>query len=103
MNPQYPLGAMKAAMEAMVRQWSEELSPQGLRANAVCGGLVKTDAFLTLRRIWRSLDKLPDDLFVTPEEIAGVVTFLTSPAAAGIRGQTIVVDRGLSNRILRDF
>ena len=37
---QYPLGPMKAAMESMIRQWAEELGPQGIRANAVCAGLV---------------------------------------------------------------
>jgi NAD(P)-dependent dehydrogenase (short-subunit alcohol dehydrogenase family) len=102
MNPQYPLGPVKAAMEAMVRQWGEELAPRGIHANAVCAGLVKTDAFKTLRRLWRGLDRLPEDLFVLPEEVAGAVRLLTSPDAAAIRGQTIIVDRGLSNRILRD-
>ena len=101
MNPQYPLGPMKAAMEAMVRQWSEELRPQGIRANAVCAGLVKTDAWKTLRRIWRDLEALPEEAFVTVEEVADVVAFLASPAAGGIQGQTLIVDRGLSNRILR--
>jgi NAD(P)-dependent dehydrogenase (short-subunit alcohol dehydrogenase family) len=101
MNPDYPLGAMKAAMEAMVRQWAEELAPRKVRANAVCAGIVKTDAFLTLRRLWPGLDALPDDLFVLPDEVADVVLFLTSPAARAVRGQTLVVDRGLSNRLLR--
>jgi len=101
MNPEYPLGAMKAAMETMVRQWAEEWAGRGIHANAVCAGLVKTDAFLTLRQIWPEVASLPDELFVTPEEVADVVTFLTSPAARGIRGQTLVVDRGLSNRVLR--
>ncbi len=101
MNPEYPLGAMKAAMETMVRQWAEEWAGRGIHANAVCAGLVKTDAFLTLRQIWPEVATLPDGLFVTPEEVADVVTFLTSPAARGIRGQTLVVDRGLSNRVLR--
>ena len=101
MNPDYPLGAMKAAMEAMTRQWAEEWAPKGISANAVCAGLVKTDAFLTLRQIWPEVATMPDDLFVTPEEVADVVTFLTSPAARAIRGQTIVVDHGLSNRVLR--
>jgi NAD(P)-dependent dehydrogenase (short-subunit alcohol dehydrogenase family) len=101
MNPEYPLGAMKAAMEAMVRQWAEEWAGKKIQANAVCAGLVKTDAFLTLRQIWPELSTMPDALFVTPEEVADVVAFLTSPAARAIRGQTIVVDRGLSNRVLR--
>ena len=102
MNPQYPLGPLKAALEAFVRQWAEELGPQGIRANGVCAGLVKTDAFLTLRRLWRGLERLPEALFVTPEEVASAVAFLAGPDAAGMSGQTIVVDRGLSNRLLRD-
>jgi enoyl-[acyl-carrier protein] reductase III len=101
MNPSYPLGPMKAAMEAFTRQWAEEWGPKGVLVNAVCAGLVKTDAFLTLRQIWPEVATLPDELFVTPEEVADVVTFLTSPAARSIRGQTLVFDRGLSNGVLR--
>lgn len=102
MNPSYPLGAMKAAMEAQVRQWGEELAPKGVLVNAVCAGLVKTDAFLTMRAVWPEVERLPESAFVTPEEVADVVAFLASPAARGIRGQTVVVDRGLSSRILRE-
>ena len=101
MNPQYPLGAMKAAMEAMVRQWAEELRDRGVGANAVCAGLVKTDASKTLRRLWPELRALPESAYVTPEEVADVVAFLAGPDARAIAGQTIVVDRGLSNRIMR--
>jgi NAD(P)-dependent dehydrogenase (short-subunit alcohol dehydrogenase family) len=101
MNPDYPLGSMKAAMEAMVRQWSEELGPRKIHVNAVCAGLVKTDAFLTLRRLWPGIEALPESLFVTPEEVADVVLFLCSPASRAVRGQTVVVDAGISNRLLR--
>ncbi|MDF1702236.1 MAG: SDR family oxidoreductase [Planctomycetota bacterium] len=101
MNPQYPLGPMKAAMEAMVRQWAEELREKGVGANAICAGLVKTDSYKTLRRIWPELSGLPDEAFVTPEEVADVTAFLCGADAAAISGQTLIVDRGLSNRILR--
>jgi NAD(P)-dependent dehydrogenase (short-subunit alcohol dehydrogenase family) len=101
MNPDYPLGVAKAALEALVRQWAEELGPKGITSNGVCGGLVKTDAWKTLRLLWPELEHLPDDLVVSPEEIADVVVFLTSPAARAVRGQTLVVDRGLSNRLTR--
>ncbi len=106
MNVQYPLGPIKAAMEAMVRQWSEELGSKergsgAIHVNAICAGLVKTDAFKTLRRIWPELAELPARFFVTPEEVADVVAFLTSPSASAIAGQTLVVDKGLSNRVLR--
>lgn len=102
MNPRYPLGPMKAAMEAMMRQWAEELRDSGIRANAVCAGLVKTDAFATLRRLWPGLASLPESLFVAPEEVAAAVSFLSGPDAAAVTGQTLVVDHGLSNRVLRD-
>ena len=101
MNHQYPLGPLKAAMEAMVRQWAEELGPRGIQANGICAGLVKTDAYKTLRRLWPELQALPEAAFVTPEEVADVTAFLASEQARAIRGQTLVVDRGLSNRILR--
>ena len=101
MNQQYPLGPMKAAMEAQVRQWAEEFRADGIRANAVCAGLVKTDAYKTLRRLWPELAHLPEALFVPAEEVASAVQFFASPASAGVTGQTLVVDRGLSNRLMR--
>ncbi len=101
MNPQYPLGPMKAAMEAMVRQWAEELGSRGIHANAVCAGLVKTDSYKTLRRLWPELAALPESAYVTPEEVADVVAFLASPDARAVAGQTLIVDNGLSNRVMR--
>ena len=101
MSPQYPLGPMKAAMEAMVRQWAEELGPKGIAANAVCAGLVKTDSYKTLRRLWPELAALPEAAFVSPEAVADVVAFLSTPGSRAIAGQTLVVDNGLTNRVLR--
>ncbi|HDK81078.1 MAG TPA: SDR family oxidoreductase, partial [Nitrospirae bacterium] len=42
-----------------------------------------------------------DEFFVEPDEIADAVMFLCGEASRGIRGQTIVVDRGFSNRLYR--
>ena len=97
-TPSYPLGSMKAAMEAVVRDCADSLGERGIRVNAVCGGIARTDSFKVLRQVWDGLKEVPDRLFVEPEEIADVVLFLCSPAARGIRGQTLVVDRGLGNR-----
>ena len=96
--PAYPLGAMKAAMEAMVRHWAESVRGRGVNLNAVCGGIVRTDSFKVLRQFWDGLESLPEELLLEPDELAEVILFLCTPAARGIRGQTIVVDRGLSNR-----
>jgi NAD(P)-dependent dehydrogenase (short-subunit alcohol dehydrogenase family) len=100
-NPAYPLGSMKAAMESIVRDCSESLRGKKIAVNAVCGGIVKTDSFKVLRQYWDNIDMLPDELFVEPDEIADVALFLCSQASSGITGQTIVVDKGLSNSICR--
>ena len=98
-NPSYPLGSMKAAMESVVRDCAESFRDKNVSVNGVCGGIVKTDSFKMLRQLWEEMDSMPDDLFVEPDEIADVVLFLCSPSSRGIVGQTIVVDRGLSNRL----
>lgn len=100
-NTSYPLGTMKAAMEAAVRDLAESLSDTHISVNGVCGGIVKTDSFKVLRQLWEEVAQIPDELFVEPDEIADAVLFLCSQAGRGLRGQTIVVDRGLSNRLHR--
>ena len=99
-HPEYPLGWMKAAMENVVMSWATAFAAKGINVNGVCGGIVKTDSFRVLRMLWPGIERLPQSAFVPPEEIADVVTFLCSRSANGIRGQTIVVDRGMSNAIL---
>jgi enoyl-[acyl-carrier protein] reductase III len=100
-NPAYPLGSMKAAMEAVVRDCAESLAPRNISVNGVCGGVVKTDSFKVLRQHMEELEYIPEQLCVSPEAIAEVAVFLCGPAARGICGQTIVVDNGLSNRLYR--
>jgi len=100
-NPSYPLGSMKAAMESVVRDCAESLRDKHILVNAVCGGIVKTDSFKVLRQLWDNIDSLPEDLFVEPDEMADTVLFLCTSASRGITGQTIVVDRGLSNAVCR--
>lgn len=98
-NPQYPLGSMKAAMESVVRDCSESLMEKGISVNAVCGGIVKTDSFKTLRLYWDGIERLSERFFVTPEEMAHVVMFLCGFESRGISGQTLVVDKGLSSSL----
>jgi NAD(P)-dependent dehydrogenase (short-subunit alcohol dehydrogenase family) len=100
-NPSYPLGSMKAAMEAVVRDCAESLRPRGIRVNGVCGGIVKTDALKTLRQFWEELEQMPEEVFIEPEEVANAVLFLCSPEASGILGQSIVLDKGLSLSLFR--
>jgi enoyl-[acyl-carrier protein] reductase III len=94
------VGVSKAALEALVRYLAVELAPDGIRANVVSAGVVDTDAL----RHFPTRDELletaaartPAGRAVTTQDVAGVVAFLCSEAAAMIRGQTVVVDGGFS-------
>jgi NAD(P)-dependent dehydrogenase (short-subunit alcohol dehydrogenase family) len=98
--PEYPLGSMKAAMEAVVRDCAESLRGRGVKVNGVCAGLARTDSLKTLRMAWPGIERVDEDRFVTAEEVAQVVLFLCSPRASGIVGQTVVVDRGLGHGLV---
>lgn len=94
------VGASKAALEAVVRYLAVELSPRGIRVNAVSAGLVETSALDhfpnreemlgTMRR------RTPAERLVEPDDVAAAVAFLCSPEAEMIRGHTLVVDGGFS-------
>jgi enoyl-[acyl-carrier protein] reductase III len=98
-NPSYPLGSMKAAMETVVRDCSESLRNRHIAVNAVCAGLVKNESLRVLKQHWDHLERIPEHLFLQPEEVAEVVLFLCSSASSGIRGQTIIVDKGIGNSL----
>lgn len=103
--PDYVLvGTSKAALEALVRYLGVELAPLGITVNAVSPGLVITDAlnhFAVLRddgrrTIDEAAAQTPAGRLCTPEDVAGVVAFLCTPAARLICGQIIVIDGGYS-------
>ncbi|HLG09112.1 MAG TPA: SDR family oxidoreductase [Gaiellaceae bacterium] len=93
------VGASKAALEAIVRYLAVELAPRGIRVNAVSAGVVETGAleYFPNREAMLEMGRAnPVGRIVTPEDIAGCVTFLCSPEAEMIRGQTLVIDGGWS-------
>jgi enoyl-[acyl-carrier protein] reductase III len=94
------VGTSKAALESLVRYLAVELAPRGIRVNAVSGGVVETGAlehFPNKEEMIRAAQRrTPAGRMVTPEDIAGAVTFLASPEADMIRGQTLIVDGGFS-------
>ena len=107
------MGAAKAGVEALTRQLAVELSPQKIRVNTVCGGLIDTDALnyfpkgsfqigdLTLENskellIERTKMATPLGRIGTPEDLANAVWLLTRPEAGWITGQVVVVDGGFS-------
>jgi len=94
------VGVSKATLEALVRYLAVELAPQDIRVNAVSAGLVETGALdyfpnrEEMLRFYR--ERTPAGRLVEPEDVADAVCFLASPAAAMIRGQTLIVDGGYS-------
>lgn len=88
----------KAADFQLARNLALELGPHNVRVNCVAPGLIRTDF---ARALWEDPDNLARALTGTPlgrigepDDIAGTVAFLASPAARYITGQTIVVDGG---------
>jgi enoyl-[acyl-carrier protein] reductase III len=100
MRDYFLVGVSKAALEAVTRYLAVEFAPHAVRVNAVAGGLVDTDALKSFswgsQVIENTVRRTPAGRMVEPADLAQVVGFLCSPAAAMIRGQTIVVDGGFS-------
>ena len=97
------VGASKAALEALTRYLAVEFAPKNIVVNAVSPGMVLTDGlkhFDAVRSeegiIQRAISLTPVGRMVTPEDVAGLVAFLCSPAARMICGQTIVIDGGFT-------
>jgi enoyl-[acyl-carrier protein] reductase III len=95
------VGASKAALEALTRYLAVELAPKNIVVNAVSPGVVETDALHHFAAMGgqenilkKFIEMIPAGRLVQPEEVAQVVGFLCTPAAAMICGQTIVVDGG---------
>ena len=94
------VGTSKAALEALVRYLAVELSPRGIRVNAVSGGVVETAALDHFPNREQMLEwgkkRTPAGRLVEPKDIADAVAFLCSPEADMIRGHVLVVDGGFS-------
>lgn len=91
--------ASKGAINSFTRVLAAELGARNVLVNAVAPGFIATDMSAAVRNMAGedNLKKLiPVKRLGSPEDIAGVVVFLCSPAAAYITGQVITVDGGLS-------
>jgi len=94
------VGTSKAALESVVRYLAVELSPRGIRVNAVSAGVVETEAldhFPNREHMLRAAhERTPAGRMVEPDDVAGAVAYLCSPDAEMVRGQTLIVDGGYS-------
>ena len=89
--------ASKAGLVGLARSLARELGSRHITANVVAPGFVETEmtAGLSDDRKKEILGGVPLGRYATADEVAGVVTFLASDAAAYITGAVVPVDGGI--------
>ena len=89
--------ASKAALSTWARSLAQSLAPEGKRVNVVAPGFVDTDILAgdsPEKRASRE-QEVPLKRIGTPEDIAGVVSFLVGDKSSYITGAVIHVNGGL--------
>lgn len=93
-------GMSKLALIGLVRNLAMEFGPQGIRFNAICPGLVKTDF---ARELWdkpgveeKYSKSIPLRRLGEPDDFAGLAVFLGSDASKYMTGQALTVCGGSS-------
>ncbi|XP_066843469.1 dehydrogenase/reductase SDR family member 4-like isoform X2 [Anser cygnoides] len=98
-----PYSVSKAALLGLVKALAPELRPRRVRINAVAPGLVRTRFSAALwedeARRQQVMAAMGIDRLGTPSDVASVVTFLCSPAADYVVGETVVVAGGAPSRL----
>jgi len=97
-------GATKAALRQMVRTAAAELSPRGIRVNAVSPGPIDTPIFSKtgmgdeeIREMTAGIEsQVALGRFGRSEEVANVALFLASGESSYVQGQEFVVDGGMT-------
>ncbi|MEV7438343.1 3-oxoacyl-ACP reductase FabG [Streptomyces griseoviridis] len=105
-----PYSASKHGVVGFTKALGKELAPVGITVNAVCPGYVETPMAERVRQgyaaAWGTTQddvreqfeaKIPLGRYSTPEEVAGLVGYLTTEQAASITGQALNVCGGLGN------
>ena len=96
-------------MNGLTQSLSKELGPRGIRVNALCPVLIKTDGLIDALKENFSPAKLDPEKFITDfardnsalkrlpkgEEVGNMAVFLASNEASAITGQCINVDCGV--------
>ena len=94
------MGVAKAALESTARYLASELGPSNIRVNTISGGPLKTLAASAVGGIDTMLDATPKYAplrrNVEGADVGNAAAFLLSGAGAGITGQNIYVDCGIS-------
>ena len=94
------MGLAKASLEANVRYLAACLGPQGIRANGISAGPIKTLAAAGIGNFSKLLSRFearaPLHRGITIDEVGNVAAFLFSDLASAITGEILYVDGGYS-------
>lgn len=90
--------ATKGAVNSMTRVLAKELSPKGIRVNAIAPGFIETDMIRALPEEKKAeyLANIPLRRFGKAEEVAAAVSALASDAFSYMTGQIVTLDGGIS-------
>ena len=89
--------ASKAGLIGFSKSVAREFASRNITCNVVCPGFIETDMTRGLGEDMRKklLDRIPLQRLGQPDDVAGAVSFLCSPAANYITGQILTVDGGM--------
>ncbi len=89
--------AAKAGVAGLTRSLARELGSRNITVNCVAPGFIATDMThaLTEEQKTAMLASIPLARVGTPEDVAGAVGFLVSPAASYVTGTTVHVNGGM--------
>ena len=94
----------KAGLNMLCRQLAQEWAADGIRANAVCPGMIRTPltevVYLDAETRRRREALVPLGRIGRPRDVADAVVFLSGEKASYITGVTLRVDGGLSEGML---
>jgi len=91
--------ASKSGIEGMVKVLASDLSPNGIRINAIAPGFIETSMMKTAfgsdpDRMHKAMDRTPLGRFGKPEDVGWAAVYLASDEANFITGVSLRVDGG---------
>lgn len=91
--------ASKGAVVAMTKAAAKELTPKGIRVNAIAPGVIETGLLRNVseEKLDSFIPRIAAGHLGTPEDVANLVVFLASEGSAYISGQVIGIDGMMIN------
>jgi 2-deoxy-D-gluconate 3-dehydrogenase len=90
--------AAKGGLAQLTKALANEWASKDINVNAIAPGYIETDVTTALRadavRNRQILDRIPAGRWGQPDDLAGAVVFLASPASRYVHGHVLAVDGG---------